>query len=192
MNYGDANYGFGYKQAESQEETLHMLAELVERATIDPLVVNTAHMLVMGVGTVGGARTKAHDWDELNTIFKAVKHGDTRVQPLRGGFKYIADPRFADYFSAPADSLRNCLKGACGGDCDDHASLLAALCGSIGFRCGLRAWGPKNAKGYSHVYALAAFPKRDPQKWVAMDTTVASSSLGWEPPRGHVLNAIFE
>lgn len=190
MNYGNLNFGF--KQAESQEETLHMLAELVERATIDPLVVNTARMLVMQVGRVGGQRTKADDYNELKAIFNAVKHGDSRVQPLRTGFKYIADPRFADYFSSPTDSLKNCLKGACGGDCDDHASLLAALCGSIGFRCALRAWGPKNKKGYSHVYAMAAWPKRDPEKWVPMDTTVPASSLGWEPPRGNVLNAIFE
>ncbi len=169
-----------------------MLAELVQRATIDPLVVNTARLIIAQTGNVGGERSQRDDLEELQAIYTAVKTGDPRVQPLKNGFKYIADPRFADYFSSPVDSLTNCMKGACGGDCDDHASLLASLAGAVGFRCALRAWGPKNSDGYSHVYAMAGFPKRTPKKWVPMDTTVASGRLGWEPPRGNVLNAIFE
>lgn len=169
-----------------------MLAELVERATVAPLIVNTARLIIRDCSTAGGERTQRDDLAELNAIYSAVKYGDPRVAPLKNGFKYIADPRFADYFSAPADSLTNCLKGACGGDCDDHASLLAALCGGVGFQVALRAWGPKNESGYSHVYALAGFPKRNPKKWIPMDTTVPSATLGWQPPRGNVMDAIFE
>lgn len=502
-NYGLSNSRF--REAADQEETLRLLAELVERASIHPFVVNTARIIVQDCGVTGGARSAADDLCELKAIYRAVKTGDPRVQPLKNGFKYIADPRYADYFSSPVDTLQNCLKGACAGDClpgetllltagfkfksisqiqvgdvvmgdgdwvrvtaawnkgrqeilefvlnnscvlrctpdhkvfvvpkirgyagdrreaievrasevrpgddllqperlpfgresidpdrawllglhvaegwvehsqagekhplrvgisgldghqkeankhraqaflekagvatrwhekylsindseiatwlaacghtainkhlpslnwdeatlreiktgldadadlrngvfstispelalqyrivlrmlgqsahlarvddhggfgkhpiyrvtpraaddnrrrfarvrtigegdptetfdieveghrfylpetdlivhncDDHAALLAALAGAIGFRCALRAWGPKNERGYSHVYAMAGFPKRAPKKWVPMDTTVASAQLGWEPPRGNVLSAIFE
>ncbi len=188
MNYGRSTF----REAGSQEETLRMLAELVERATVNPLIVNTARMITQDCGNIGGARTQADDLCELKAIYRAVKTGDSRVAPLKRGFKYIADPRFADYFSSPVDSLQNCLKGACAGDCDDHAALLCSLAGAIGFRCALRAWGPKDERGFSHVYALAGFPKRNPQRWIPMDTTVASATLGWQPPRGNVMDAIFE
>lgn len=168
-----------------------MLAELVEQATINPLVVNTARMIVSPYVEPNEPRTEKLEWKQLNAIFNAVKSGDPNVKPLARGFKYVNDPRYADYFASPVDTINNCLKGACAGDCDEHAALLCALSGAVGFRCALRAWGPKNESGYSHVYAMAAFPKANPRRWVPMDTTVPSSTLGWEPPRGNVLNAIF-
>ncbi len=188
MNYGRSTF----RDSGTQEQHLRALGELAQRATIDPFVRNTALIITSNCGDVGGERTPNDDRCELLAIYKAVKTGDRRVAPLVKGFKYIADPRFADYFTSPVDILENCLKGACAGDCDDHAGLICALAGAIGFQCALRAWGPKNERGYSHVYAMAAFPKRKPQRWVPMDTTVASATLGWQPPRGNVMNAIFE
>lgn len=129
---------------------------------------------------------------ELEAIFRAVKFGDKRVPLLSKGLKYIADPAWYDYFTAPSRILSECEKGACGGDCDDHASLICALGGAIGFRMGLRAWGPANQSEYVHVYAVAAFPKRPPHtQFLGMDTTVAESHVGWEPPKGIVLTAVL-
>lgn len=166
-----------------QIASLRTLAELALRGSISPLVRTTALKIVRDCGS-------RDDACELNAIYEAVKHGDPSVAPLRRGFKYVADSRFADYFTGPEDSLQACLKGACGGDCDDHTALICALLGSLGWRCGLRAWGPKGEGVYSHVYAVACFPKRPPwSQAVAMDTTVKEFSAGDEPPRGDVVTA---
>lgn len=164
-------------------QSLRVLGELTQRATVDPLVVTTAKKIVRDCGSRA-------DQCELEAIYNAVKYGDPSVAPLRNGFKYIADPRFADYFTSPVDSLKSCLGGACGGDCDDHVGLVCALCGALGWKAGLRAWGRKNDDGYSHVYAVVLFPKRPPwSQVVTLDTTVPEFGLGDEPPKGNVITA---
>ena len=127
-------------------------------------------------------------------IFDAVKNGDPRVSPLRQGVRYVRDPRFADYFTSPVDMLRQCQGGACAGDCDDHAMLISALCAALGWKAGMRAYG-EEAGGFSHVYAVVAFPKLPTRRngklqWdrvLGLDTTVPKAIVGWEPPEAHVL-----
>lgn len=168
----------------TQREALEQLAELAQRSTVHPLVRDTAIRLT--------SECQARDDEcELQAIFEAVKHGDSRVAALKNGVRYVADPRWADHFTAPYRLLKQCATGACAGDCDDHAALITALAGSLGFKVGLRVWGPK-ADNYVHVYAVAGLPKRDPQHVVGLDTTVDSSTVGWEPPDGSVLTAWLE
>lgn len=169
-----------------QREALGVLAKLVDKAILDPKVRETALAITAKCGS-------RNDRCELQAIFDAVKHGTPEVQALRDGFRYVADPRSSDLFIAPGRSLDACEHGACGGDCDDHASLIAGLAGAIGFRVGLRAWGPPGGDSYIHVYAVAGFPKRAPTKALGMDTTVAESDLGWEPPNdGRTMTAWLE
>lgn len=148
---------------------------------LHPLVRETAFSIISDCAS-------RDDECELEAIFNAVKHGDQRVAPLKRGFKYIADPRSTDYFTAPHRSLSACLRGACGGDCDDHTALICSLAGAIGFKVGLRAWG-EYGEDFSHVYAVAMLSKRNPTRVVGLDTTVEESSVGWEPPRGRVMTA---
>lgn len=172
--------------AKTQEGALKILAELAQRATVHPLTRQTALKITADCANRA-------DTCELEAIFRALHSGNPDVEPFANGFKYMADPRFADYFASPVDNIQACLKGACGGDCDDHAAMMVALAGSIGWKGGLRAWGPKNGEGYSHVYAVVAYPKRPPfKKVVALDSTVPESFAGWEPPKGNVLTAWLE
>jgi hypothetical protein len=69
---------------------------------------------------------------------------------------------------------------------------VAALAAAVGFRTGLRAYGPKNGKGYSHVYAVAFVPKRAPERTVGLDTTVPYAKVGWQPPKGRVMTAVID
>ncbi len=159
------------------------LAKLTMRSTVDPTVRYTAQKIVRDCGS-------REDACELQAIYDAVKNGDPDVQPLKRGFKYIADPRYADYFTSPSDTLRQCTHGACGGDCDDHTALICALAGALGWKCGLRAWGRKGDGVFSHVYAVVCNPKRPPWRTtIALDTTVPDFGPGDEPPRGDVLTA---
>lgn len=189
MNYGratsESHPNARLLNAKDQQASLKLLAELAQRATVHPLIRNTALKIVRDCAS-------RDDSCELEAVFNAVKKGDPGVAPLLNGFKYVADPRFADYFESPVDALENCLRGACGSDCDGHTALVIALLGSIGWRTGARAWGP-DKKGYIHVYPVVAFPKRAPfKKVVALDTTVPESKVGWEPPNAEVLTAWLE
>lgn len=157
----------------------------MEKASIHPLINRVAKQLTDDC--------EARDDNcELQRIYDAVKYGDPRVASLRRGVRYLSDARFADQFYSPVRLLSECARGACAGDCDDHAALVAALCASIGFRVGLRAYGPKNRKGYSHVYAVAYTPKRYPTKTVGLDTTVPNANVGWQPPKGRVMTAVID
>ena len=163
----------------TQREALLKLGGLVRKGSIDPLVRKTAVQIVRNCAG-------RDDTCELEAVFNAVKYGDQRVRGLEKGFKYVADPIITDYFVSPHRSLSQCLDGACGSDCDDHASLVAALTASIGFNVGLCAYGPGASGPYRHVYALALYPKQPPHtQLIGMDTSVKKSYLGWQPPAGH-------
>ncbi len=91
--------------------------------------------------------------------------------------------------------LKECRRGACSGDCDDHTAMVCSLGSAVGFKMGLRAWGPHGSQGeFVHVYPVALLPKRldGPLTVVGMDTTVPESFLGWEPESGDVLTAWLE
>lgn len=171
------------RTVDSQVEALRELAKVARAATIDPLVVQTARQIT--------ADCPSRDAEcELEAIFNAVKYGDPRVERLARGVRYVSDPRFADLFSTPRRLLEQCADGACAGDCDDHSALVCALTGALGFVTALRAWGPRERDELVHVYAIAGLPKNNPSRWVGLDTTSPDSFVGWEPPRGHVINAL--
>lgn len=169
---------------DDQRDALRQLAELTQRSVLHPLVRDTAIRLTADCDP-------RDDTCELEAIFNAVKHGDPRSIPLKNGLRYVADPRWADHFTAPSRILQQCVRGACAEDCDGAAGLIAALAASVGFRVGLRVWGP-SADDFVHVYAVAGVPKRDPTEVLGMDSTVPDSYLGWEPGNGHILTAWLE
>jgi hypothetical protein len=176
------------KDVPTQEDALMELARLVEKATVDPAIRRAANQIV-------GNCPARDDMCELNAIYEAVKYGCSAVPGLKKGVRYVSDARYADQFYAPQRLLQECANGACAGDCDDHAALVAALAACIGFRVGLRAYGPKNSKGYSHVYAVAYAPKRkspDQQQTIGLDTTVPYAKVGWQPPKGRVMTAVID
>lgn len=164
-----------------QKAALQKLAELAEKSTVDPLVRNAALAIT-------GDCDARDDECEIHAIFNAVKNGDDRVKGLEKGLRYMSDPRWADFFSSPSRMLRQLADGYNGGDCDDSTALIMALLGSLGFVTGARAWGKKKGE-YTHVYPIVAFPKLDPNDWIALDTTVEESYPGWEPPGGFTLTA---
>lgn len=205
MSFGSVKGGYKYAQgatfleAEDQQAALNALADLTWEATIHPDVRFIAEKITRDCAS-------RNDRCELTAVFNAVRYGDPEIPPLKNGVKYMNDPRLADYFESPVDRIRMCAKGACATDCDGHAALICALLGSIGWACGLRAWGPAGSKHYTHVYAVALFPKtgvevydrngnmigREFKEAIALDTTVPSFRVGSEARRGNVLNAYFD
>jgi len=178
---------FAVRDVSSQKQALALLAQVTRRATTNPAVVHLARQIVQDCPA-------RDDECELQAIYNAVKHGDKRIKSLAKGVRYVSDPIDADFFISPQKLIAACQNGACSGDCDDQSALCAALAGAVGFRTGLRAWGPKGSKNYEHVYSCVGFgklkPSDNPREWLGMDTTVDYANVGWDPPSGRWLTAI--
>lgn len=162
---------------EDQRSALLTLRRVIQPDVVHPLVREVALQMI----SVCGSRDDAC---ELQAIFDAVKNGRPDIKGFERGFKYVADPNWSDLFTAPHKTIELLRSGINGGDCDDHAALICALAGSIGFTTGLLAYGPPGAEGYTHVLAVAKIPKRAgaPQQLAGLDSTVPASSVGWLPP----------
>jgi hypothetical protein len=173
---------FSIVNVKSQKAALLQMAKMIERAIPDPVIVAAARSITVEVDA-------RDDEGELQAIFDAVKTGTTAVEGLEKGVRYVADPRDTDYYIAPVKLLQLCAAGGCASDCDEQAMLVCALAGAIGFPVGLRAYAPAKGQDFEHVYAVASYPKNDPTQVVGLDTTVPSSTVGWEPPAGYVLTA---
>lgn len=181
---------FAVLDVDSQQEALLYLAEAAAPDSMDPRVRRAAVKIVR--------KCKSRDdLCELKALFNAVKYGDPEVDGLEDGLKYMSDHFFVDTFTKPGDVLAECEDGNCAGDCDDHAALVFVLGAALGFRMGLRAWGPKGSHGYQHVYAIALIPKEDetnPTEY-GLDTSADAGDedeAGWQPPAGNVITAWME
>jgi len=171
-------------EVDDQREALRQLAELTQRSSVHPRVHEAALRIISDC-------EQRDDECELEAIFQAVKHGTDKVKGMENGVKYVADPRFADHFTAPYRILEQLARGVNGFDCDDHTALICALAANVGFHVGLRVWGPTPDE-FVHVYAVVGLPKRKPKKVVGLDSTVDESYVGWEPPDGSILTAWLE
>lgn len=179
----------------NQRDSLMELAQITSEDALTPLVRKTA----LTIKAQSGCRDR-DGLCELRAIFDTVKEGNRAVPGLEKGLQYVNDPQTMDYFIRPRKMLEFCQSGACAEDCDSHAALVASLCIALGFRAGLRAYGPGKSGMYSHVYAVALLPKFavddvtgqrvSAQDTVyGLDTTVSQSRVGWQPPPGHIMTA---
>lgn len=91
---------------------------------------------------------------------------------VRDSVRYTQDPYDTEMVQTPKRTLEIQT-----GDCDDKATLLAALLGSIGIPPRFVAVG-FNGGPYSHVLTEA----RLGTKWIPLETIVAGKEPGWFPP----------
>lgn len=160
----------------NQKRDLARLVKLAYDAHTSPVVWETARQIT--------ADCDARDEQcEIQAVYDAVKYGNANAPALANGLRYVSDSQIFDTFVSPSRMLDMCTRGACAGDCDDHSAMVAALLMSIGYQTGLKVWGPGTDPDapFSHVYPLVAYPKRNPKGYLALDTTVDSADVGWEP-----------
>ena len=86
---------------------------------------------------------------------------------------YVFDPQGVELVQEPRLTWQQLA-----GDCDDMATLLAALLGALGIDAGFRAVATEVPGQFDHVYALAGVNG----KWMPADATVRGAGLGWQPP----------
>jgi hypothetical protein len=104
---------------------------------------------------------------------------------VKRNVKYRLDPRGLEWVQSPYWTLL--VDGQ--GDCDDQSTLLVALCLALGHGCAFITVkvDPERPDDYSHVYAAIGIIEGGRERWIAMDTTQANQSFGWEPPANRIL-----
>lgn len=174
-------------QARNQRAALAKLVHLAEQSSVDPDIRNLALQITEACHPPGQHPDEKTDECELEAIFKFV----------RENVSYVSDPRYRDFFTTPRRLLKNCEEdpALCAEDCDGHTAFVLALCISLGFLSGARAWGEKKNE-FVHVYPVVCLPKVEPdgqiKRIVALDTTVDEAYVGWEPGDGYVTTAWVE
>lgn len=140
------------------------------------------------------------DMCEIQAVFTAIRDGDRGVPGFEKGMKYMTDPEMwsadgqdvIDHYTTPDRMIEECMRGVCAEDCDGmSASLPIALLMSLGWKCAAAIFKPNGAKYFEHIYTLVGYPKLDPEKVIAFDTTV-SHDMGWEATGGEHLSATFD
>lgn len=91
---------------------------------------------------------------------------------VRDCIRYVRDPAEVEMVQTPKVTLQTRR-----GDCDDKATLLAALLESIGFKTRFAAIGVAGGP-YSHVYTEA----RLGTAWIPLETIIDGIEPGWSPP----------
>jgi hypothetical protein len=99
---------------------------------------------------------------------------------VREHVRYCLDPRGLERLQTPAWTLLVDEQG----DCDDQATLVAALALCLGHGAKLRAVkvDPDRPNSDSHVYCMIGLAGPDGPRWLAADTTQRQATLGWQPP----------
>ena len=134
--------------------TLVVMARVAREAKVDPMIRRLAVDIVSA-------------WPEKDTLAEA----EALQCWVRDNIRYTGDVDGIETVQTPAVTLDSAA-----GDCDDKATLLAALLATIGHRPELVAVGPNNQE-FSHVLVEDIIgPLR-----VALETT-EQVAAGWYPP----------
>lgn len=107
-----------------------------------------------------------NDMCELDAIYQFVKRN----------VRYTGDISFKDTFQSAWRTLQ-----FGGGDCDDHAALVAVLAMENGFTCKFRITSNTGAT-WDHIFCVVGVPKVSPRRWVPLDTTLPRGQVGTHPP----------
>jgi transglutaminase-like putative cysteine protease len=146
------------------QQTIELMAKLAVEASRDPAMIDHARQLVRDLPN------KAYDL-EAERVFDHVKR-TVRYVHDPAGMETLSDPRWLLWVFGS-------------GDCDDHATLVAALGMALGMGAAFRTVATRvdpatGVAPWAHVYAVLGVPKGNAVEWVPADTA-EGSYVGWEP-----------
>lgn len=98
---------------------------------------------------------------------------------MRRHVRYTLDPRGLEWVQTPWWTLLVIGQG----DCDDHATAIAALAVSLGHGAGFRTvkGDLRRPDEWSHVYAIMGVRQGGQALWIPMDTTERNGRFGRDP-----------
>lgn len=102
--------------------------------------------------------------------------------------RYVRDPSGIEYLQSPVMMIQQMrTAGGSQGDCDDMATLTAALLLSVGHEPFFRAvrYQGNNSSNYNHIYVVDYEKNRGgPRRRIVLDTIVKDRPIGYEVPHG--------
>lgn len=132
--------------------TLHAMRDMVSRAITTPIVVDTAHTIIRSI--------RPRDYHAIALAIRFF---------LAQNFRFIADPVGVELIRTPERLIRqHHVYGYMSGDCDDVATLGAALGKSVGVPARFVAIGFKSFGPLAHVFTTL-LPSNGPA--VSLDVT---------------------
>jgi len=138
------------------DEKVQGLISITKVAQLDSRIAQTARNVIINFGAI-------NDYDKAQALFNYV----------RNKIRFSRDPLGMEIVYFPMDTLAR--EEA---DCEDYTITLGALFGSLGFPVAFKA---VNTLGFfNHIYPLVGIPAKNPQRWIALDATVAAP-MGTEP-----------
>ncbi len=145
-------------------QTVPKMIELGLRDSKDPFVISVAE-----------SKKGKSDIETVENIYEFVWKT----------FPYEADPKTAEYVTAPVHLL-NMDYQYC--DCDDMTTLLIALLSALGFELAVKtiAWDKDrchtNDCPFTHVYLMCFIPQKEINGWIALDAVQKAKGFGQETP----------
>jgi transglutaminase superfamily protein len=173
----------GYHQRKmSIKQRLELMQEMVAEDVKDPEM----RKLALRVTSKCEARD---DECEMRAIYDYVRKnvrysGDVAPHKLWKGGPVDS----VDLYSTGKRTLES---GA--GDCDDATILVSSLAVLNGITAKFKATSPFKwqKEAYTHVYPMLGYPKNDPEKWIAADTTLPGGDhFGEEHPHAKAFEVI--
>jgi transglutaminase-like putative cysteine protease len=146
-----------------QWATIRHMRELVRQWKTDPRILNAATSLIFSVPS-------HDDLSEVRALYEGV----------RDGIRYQRDVSGIETLATPLLTLQRQV-----GDCDDQATLLAALFESAGYPTRFVMAGYHDPRFVEHVYTQVLVNG----KWLDADPT-EHLNLGYSPP--HPLRVEYE
>ena len=140
--------------------TLRTMRAMVQSAKLDPVVIQQAVRIIF--------REPQHDQlAEVKAIFHFV----------RGSIRYVRDVAGVETLADPRTTLARRV-----GDCDDQATLLAALLEAVGYSTRF-VLGAYQSQEFEHVFTqvLIRNAKTGADEWMNADT-IFHVPLGWSAP----------
>lgn len=133
----------------------------MQQLTMGPVGVGSG---LVRAAALEATRGSVRDCTEIEAVFRWVKENID--------FRGEAE----ETLQSPEATLR-----MGGGDCDDHAMLLAAMLKSLGYAVQFKtvSVAREAPEEFSHVYAVVQ--DKVSGQWIPVDTTVKNSYPGWEP-----------
>jgi hypothetical protein len=167
--------------------------ELVRRMTYQALTPSDYPSVLWSARSIIAGCPEKDDWCELNAIFNAVHFPSGKIPIRRGdgqvveapGLRFVTEARQTDSYPSAKKTLDWLAEGANGEDCDGITIFIASLLMVTGWLPGC-VIASTDGKEFVHIFPVAGFPKDNPSKWVALDTTVDGAPLNWWPNRRHV------
>jgi len=137
-------------------DTLKLMAQVAKQYKVDPLIRQTAARAISGV-------------NEKDDLAEAAALQDW----VRAHIRYTGDVLDVETLQTPDYTLQEGY-----GDCDDQATLLAAMLMAVGIPAAYCAVGV-DGEPYSHVMTFAGL--RGYNQYVALETTLTTDPKTHEP-----------